>query len=223
MTREILKQIRDRLHLVVPQEQLEGSIVASSLNERKGRLTIGCTKNVEATKKLLKLCAIQTIPSNSPYHAAITHVGSIVELTVVDHTKEKLHTADDLVKPLKVPFSAEYGENTYTINSPDSGTTFDVIRNEEVVETDCPTIAFALGKLQKHLLVDLSYDEELEEGVDEDVQNEIDIDFMKAIAEFMANSPVVNEEAERHLTIFMELLTNREFLPEEEQPEEDGE
>lgn len=208
-----LQSIRDRLYLLISKNTVREDTIASSLSKRKSRLTLNCNLDVDKVAKYLRLCASQTIPTTATCKAQLRKKGSTLTLTLSDQTR--VAEENPLVKPLEIPFSAAYGENTYSINSPDSGTTFDVLRNEEIVETECPTIAFALGKLQKHLLVDLSYTEELEEGASEEIQNEIDIDFMKAVAAFMANSPVVNEEAKRHLTIFVELLTNREFEPEE--------
>lgn len=209
-----LQAIRDRLFLLIKESELRENTIASSLSKNKSRLTVFCPKDPTKVGKLLNLCTQQVLGSSPKQHIQLQRNGSFLTLTI-ENTSTRQRTAEDEVKPLKVPFSAAYGENTYSINSPDSGTTFNVIRNEEVVETECPSVAFALGKLQKHILVDLSYSEELEDGASEDVQNEIDKEFMKAIAEFMANSPVVNEEAKRHLTIFVELLTNREFEPEE--------
>jgi len=209
---KILHSIKDRLFLVVKKSDLREVTVASSLSKNKSRLTIYCSKDPVRVGKLLTLCAKQVLGSTE--NVSVKRNSSFLTLTL-KNVGDKFRTAENEVKPLKVPFSATYGENTYSISSPDSGTTFDVLRNEEVVETECPSVAYAIGKLQKQILVDLSYSEELEEGATEEVQSEIDIDFMKAVAGFMVNSPVVNEEAERHLTIFVELLTNREFEPED--------
>ena len=218
MIKKTLEAVRDRLHLVVPTAKIVDETLATSYDGSRARLTLSW--NEQAIEKLgvnissfVKATVGQIVPST----IEVQHQSSPGHLTLT--LDSLVRTADNLIKPLTVPIFVEYGDTTYGIESPDSGTTFNVTRNGEAVEEDCPSVAAALGKLQKHLLVDLSYTEELEDPT-EDVQNQIDTDFMVSIAEWMMNSPAVPEEAKKNLILFVEFLTNRDF--ESEEPEELG-
>ena len=112
---------------------------------------------------------------------------------------------------LEIPFTVEFKDNLYRLESPDGGETFSILKNGEAVEESCKSVAAAFALLQKHLLVDLSFIEELNEASRS--LDQIDQDFIEAVASFLFNSPVVSPEAQKHLTAFVELVSNQIFEP----------
>jgi hypothetical protein len=69
------------------------------------------------------------------------------------------------------------------------------------------------------VLVDLSFAEEI--NPQQHSLDSIDKDFIESVAAYLANSPVVTQEAASHLSAFVELVTNRLFEPDTEDTQEE--
>lgn len=111
-------------------------------------------------------------------------------------------------------FSISVGESDYSIGT-EHGTTFEVQRNGETVESECASAAHALGKLIKHLLIDIT---EIDEARgNHDAADDADRDFLLGLAPDIASSPIVSEEARKHLVDFVELVTNKDLAAESEE------
>lgn len=225
----LIKEIEGRLSLHLPDKVLKEQVLYESFDQTNARITVIWWLVEEKDYDVPKVIkdATNQVTSDRPDIEVTTtdakrsfDTGQIMVTLNQSSPKEqqeekeaKFRKSTGPVKPLVLNFSLEVGGNEYNIASLDSGTTYAVIRNESVVASTLPSVSFAIGKLLKFVLIDLGYVEELSMGdVDEDG---LDKDFILSVCEWFANSPVVSKEALKHLSNFVELVTNRKFTPEE--------
>jgi hypothetical protein len=124
-------------------------------------------------------------------------------------TKAAVEDAEALDSKIEL----KLGDASYRIVSPNMGTTWSVLdSNGTEVESDLDAVPTALGRALKHLLVDLSYLEEVSGGkTTQKAMDDLDRNFLAGVAGWFANSPVVNKEAKKHLVALVELVTKHDF------------
>lgn len=226
----LLRELQDRVSLEIPESVIKEEELSESHDGRIGRYVLvwyldaeqEAHENVEQTVKSLVKQVIDPSEGVTYSIADVSRSRDTSQIMVTVEVVEEpvtaaRRTAYEVVPPMALPFQLTFQDSEYKIESTDGGETWSLMRNGEAVEEELPSVAFALGKLQKHLLVDLSYGEELSTGESEEallVEDQIDKDFIVSTSEFLANSPLVTDEALEHLTTFVELVTKREFEPE---------
>lgn len=218
----LIKEIEGRLALQLPDKAIKEQDLYENYQQTSARFTLVWWLDHEEEFKpaeKLKQVVQQVTETRDNIEVSLTDPSRSVDtgkmmvtINTIPESKEG-RTADGPVKNIVVPMVLELGGNEYHIVSRDMGTTWDVTRDEELVETKLPSVAAAIGKLTKHLVVDVGNIEELDTG-DRRKPDEVDIDFIVSLGEWFANSPVVTKTALDHLTAFVELLTKREFTPE---------
>jgi hypothetical protein len=131
-------------------------------------------------------------------------------------TKAAVRAAGDAKGMLEAPLEFKVGESSYRVVSADGGTTWDVVdASGDKVESNLASVPAAVGKVLKHVLVDLSYIEEVSGGkTTKKAMDDLDRNFVEALVSWIYNSPVANKEAKKHLKEFIEIVTKHEFQAE---------
>lgn len=114
------------------------------------------------------------------------------------------------------PVELKAGDSTYRVVSSSGGTTWDVVDAAGTkVESDLTSVPAAVGKALKHVLVDLSYLEEVSGGkTTQKALDDLDRGFIESVLSWIYNSPVVNKAAKKQLKEFVELVTKHDFRAE---------
>lgn len=135
------------------------------------------------------------------------------QITVTYKLKKKNAAAAAEDTELDSGVAVAVRDSAYRIVSRDTGTTWLVLNAEgEEVDSDVASVPEALALLLRHVLVDLSYIEEVSGGKStEKAQEDLDRAFLGALATWYVNSPIVNKEAKKHLVALVELVTKRDF------------
>jgi hypothetical protein len=234
-TYALLRGFQDRLSLLVPEAVMKEESLAEGLDQRTARYTLVWynepEKNakVNVRKTVSDLCD-QLFGDREDLTYEVGDTQRSVDTSQIMITLENLEEESEReagikqaaqpVRPFQIPFVLDFQDNIYRIESRDGSETFVVLRNGDVVEDGCPSVSAAFGKLTKHLLVDLSFAEEISST--QQSLDSIDKDFIESVAQYLANSPVVTKEAAKHLTAFVELVTNRVFEPDTEDAQEEA-
>jgi hypothetical protein len=219
----LVKEIEGRLSLLIPDKVIKEQNLYENYAQTSARFTLVWWLDEEDEydpEEALRTVIGQVTQAREDLILDITgptrsfDTGTMmVTLTLKENGKEA-RVADGPVKTIVAPMGLELGENTYDIVSQDMGSTWDVVRNDEFVERGLPSVPSALGKLLKHLLEDLGNVEILDSG-DSSKPDEVDKEFIESLCKWFANSPVVTDKALESLTEFIELITKRDFEPDE--------
>ncbi len=146
----------------------------------------------------------------SSSHVASSEIQEHLKSTtlIVTHAKTRTSEKGEPI-PSSLPYaSIHVADSVYSIIT-DNGVDFSVLKNGEEVAGKLPSEGFALGTMFSYVVPELA--QKGSAAGDQSATSELTKDFIYAVAQTLVEGGELGQEAQRLLSDFVELATNKEF------------